>query len=419
MFHSCKMPIRACFFLLATVLLTACGGTETTTVVVSEATPAVFFSHSVAFRNNTAVAWGHNRNGQLGSTNGEEDGPIKVAGGSVTNMDGVAVGGTHTVVFQNMSGGAVKAWGNNYWGQVGDGTSTSPQPTPVQVKRADGAFLTGVKAVSAGLAHTLALRRDGTVWVWGNNGYGQLGPGGSGSSNTLSAIQVTGLPADVVGVAAGSVHNLALDSSGKVWSWGEDRTGQLGRNATLEGKPDLTTKSTPGLVDIPAGVQIIAIAAGGRTSLAIDSDHNVWGWGYNKYGQAGQTPTIPADLVDPVVLQPTMIAGVSSITRISAGLDHCLALRSDGVVFAWGYNGYGQLGDGNAVPAYNEAAYFIPQQIKMDDIVGTVIDISAIGLHSLATTSDGRVWAWGMNAYRQLGDGTTTTRSVPQVVNTF
>lgn len=410
MIRSCTLSIRACILLLAGMLLTACGGSEATTAVVSEADPLIFFSHSVAFKNNTAVAWGYNRNGQLGSTNAEEDGPLQVAGGSVTGMGGVAVGGAHTVVFQNISGGVVKSWGNNYWGQLGDGTTTSPQPSPVEVKRAGGISLTDVKAVSAGLAHSLALGQDETVWSWGNNGYGQLGPGTTATSSSL-AIQVDGLPAGITAVAAGSVHSLALDGSRKeVWSWGYNRLGQLGR-----GEATTVPQKDPALVEFPVGVQIIAIAAGGSTSLAIDSDHNVWGWGYNVYGQAGQPPA-----VDPMVLRPTLISGLTSVDKISVGLDHCLALKSDGTVWAWGYNGYGQLGDGEAVPAISdEDAHAVPQQIDRGDIVGTITDIRAIGLHSLAITSDGRVWAWGMNSYQQLGDGTTTHRSVPKVVSGF
>lgn len=408
--------LRPAVLLVSGMLLTACGGSESSTAVVSTENPTIFYAHTVAFRNNTAVAWGYNGNGQLGTGDGTSaTTPVLVNSGSVTGMNGVAVGGTHSVVFDNISGGAVKAWGNNARGQVGDGT-TDIKTTPVVVKREDGASLTGLQAVAAGAAHNLALRRDGTVWAWGYNGYGQLGI--NNTADKASAVpvglpEVTGLPAGITAIAAGGSHSLALDSLGRVWGWGYNGYGQLGDGTS-------TDKFSPVSVVFPEPVTVIAIAAGGSTSIAIDSTGQVWGWGYNKYGQTGQTPGAGVDGVKQAV--PMKITSLTSVSKIAVGLDHCLALKLDGTLWAWGYNGYGQLGDGETVPAVSdEAVYEDPALVVTgtEGIQGSITEIRAIGHHSLAVTSDGKVWAWGYNVYNQLGDGTTTNRSKPRVVSGF
>jgi alpha-tubulin suppressor-like RCC1 family protein len=247
---------------------------------------------------------------------------------------------------------------------------------------------TGVVQASAGGAHDLVLKSDGTVWARGNNWFGQLGNGTTTASSTLS--QVPGL-AGVVQVSAGGFHSLALRSDGTVWQWG------------LWGPADyLTPTEVSGL----AGVT--KIAAGDGFSLALRSDGTVWAWGNNYYGDLGDGTTTPSSV-------PVQVSGLSQVTSIAAGVDSALALRTQGIttletVWAWGGNGSGQLGDGTL------GNHLTPEQvtgIKAPSIAG----ISAGQGFAVALGSDGSVWAWGADGVGQLGN-TPTASPVTRPVET-
>jgi len=165
--------------------------------------------------------------------------------------------------------GTVWAWGDNYSGQLGDGTTTERR-TPVQVSG-----LTDVIAVTGGEGHGLALRADGTLWAWGDNYSGQLGDGTTTERRT--PVQVSGLT-DVIAVAAGGYHSLAVKTDGTLWTWGDNWSGQLGDGTTTE---RITPVQILGLTDV------IAIAAGWEHSLALKSDGTVWAWGLNDEGRLG------------------------------------------------------------------------------------------------------------------------------------
>ncbi len=235
----------------------------------------------------------------------------------------------------------VLAFGANGGGQLGNGTTTNSS-TPVRVTG-----LTGVVAVAAGGAHTLALRSDGTVWAWGDNNAGELGNGatidtggvipwpGNYSSTPVRVLGLTG----VVAVAAGDYHSLAVLSDGTVRAWGWNQMGQLGTGNSYN-------RSTPTQVSGLTGV--VAVAGGYEHSLALRSDGTVWAWGSNNHGQLGKTTTqLPLRLS----LTPVQVK-LTGIVAVRAGEYHSLARRSDGTVRAWGYNAYGQLGDGTTADEY-------------------------------------------------------------------
>ncbi|MCN9243593.1 Ig-like domain repeat protein [Streptomyces sp. RY43-2] len=283
------------------------------------------------------------------------------------------------------------AWGLNDLGQLGDGTTTN-RNTPVAVDLPAGTQLT---AVAGGGEHSLGLTSDGRVLAWGGNFFGQLGDGTL--TDRLTPVTVD-LPAgtQVTAIAAGLNFSLALTSDGHVLAWGENVNGQLGDGTT-------TNRLTPVEVHLPAGTQITAIAAGERHSLAVTSDGRVFAWGRNDLGQLGDGTTIfrttPVETLLPAGVQATAVAG---------GEGHSLAVTSDGRVFAWGWNAFGQLGDGTTINRLTPVEVHLP--------VGTHAVAVAAGndsRHSLALTSDGGVLAWGLNSSGQLGDGTTTNRLTP------
>jgi alpha-tubulin suppressor-like RCC1 family protein/photosystem II stability/assembly factor-like uncharacterized protein len=326
-------------------------GGSGTLMEVSEIAGGLY--HSVALKKDgTVLAWGLNNFGQLGdSTQTQREAPVYVldeyASGSLQNIKSVAAGQNHTLAL--MSGGTVWAWGDNQYGQVGDGVSGGARLYPVQVKDSDNSgFLTDITTIACGKWHSMALREDGTVWTWGDNNYGQLGSGVSGPSTyRLVPIQVvgpdgTGYLTEIVAIAGGKNHSLALGSDGTVWAWGDNQFGQIGDNTyTLRTRPTRVRGS--GGENILTG--IVAIAAGHEHSLALRHDGTVWGWGSNMAGQLGDTTTTNKNIPVQVTGGDTGESFLTGITDISAGSLYSISLRNDGTIWCWGINNSGQLGD--------------------------------------------------------------------------
>jgi alpha-tubulin suppressor-like RCC1 family protein len=297
------------------------------------------------------------------------------------------------------------AWGYNADGQLGNGTFTRTD-TPVQV-----IGLTGVTTIAAGNHHSLALKSDGTVWAWGQNLFGQLG---NGTFTTLTIttpydgintpVQATGLTG-VTAIAAGVQHSLALKNDGTVWAWGYNFYGQLG-NGTFT-TIDPSGVNTPVQVTGLTGVK--AVAAGGYHSLALKNDGTVWAWGYNLYGQLGNgtyTNTSPFGIVTPV-----QVIGLTGVTAIAGGGYNSLALNSDGTVWVWGGNDQGQLGNGT----YTTTKPFgIDTPVQVIGLTGVTAIAGGFG-QILALKSDSTVWDWGSNLDGELGIGTYTTTSPPGI----
>ncbi len=314
-------------------------------------------------------AWGANGSGQLGDgSTTHRSTPTQI----LTGVAAVAGGSSYTLALK--TDGSLWAWGSNGSGQLGDGTTTA-RLTPTQV-------LTGVAAMAAGDSHTLALKTDGSLWAWGSNGSGQLGDG-----TTTARLTPTQVLTGVAALAAGALHTLALKTDGSLWAWGYNGSGQLGDGT-------YTTRITPKQVGTVPGVA--AMAAGSSHTLALMTDGSLWAWGANGSGQLGDgtttTRTVPKRI----------LTGVAAIATIAAGRAHTLALKTDGSLWAWGFNSDGQLGDGT------NTTRTTPQQI----LTG-VAAIAAGDYHTLALKTDGSLWAWGYNSTGQLGDGTTTTRYRP------
>ena len=318
----------------------------------------------------------------------------------------ISSGGGHALALK--SDGTVWAWGRGSFGQLGSGGSGSSADTstPVQVRDGSG-YLSGVAAISAGENHSLALKSDGTVWAWGRNEYGQLGDGSM--TNRLTPVQVldydginylTGVRA----IAVGCFYSLALKSDGTVWAWGENACGSLGDGSSGVG----TEKSTPVQVLGAGGsgylTDVVAISAGIQHAMALKSDGTVWTWGAGFYGQLGNnTNGYSADKSTPVQVLGGASGSVylSGVAVISAGSTDSMALKSDGTVWAWGRNNSGSLGNGNS------SRQSTPVQVVGLDGNGHltgIIAISAGNEHPLALEGDGTVWAWGSNQYGQLGN---------------
>ncbi len=260
--------------------------------------------------------------------------------------------------------------------------------------------ISGVSAIAEGYGYGLAVKSDGTLWGWGSNSKGQLGfdPG-----SVASPTQIPGF-SGVVAAAAGFEHTLVLKSDGTLWSMGRDDCGQLGFDT---GSPYWTKTPT----QIMSGV--VSISAGNLHSVAVKSDGAVWAWGCNGDGQVGNDVNIGTMDRNPT---PTQVGGLSGIIKISSGLIHNLALTSTGSVYAWGWNTDGELGVAPTSTTHDGTEYYSSTPILVSGL-SNIIAVAGGYQHSMSLKSDGTVYTWGGNAYGQLGDGTTTNRFTPQAVS--
>ncbi len=329
--------------------------------------------------------WGANNYGQLGDgTTTDRSSPVAVSG-LASGVAAVTAGEEHTCALT--SAGGVQCWGYNLYGRLGDGTGTD-RYTPVAVV----GLASGVVAVAAGDSHTCALTSAGGVQCWGCNFSGQLGDGTT--TNRCTPVAVSGLASGVVAVAAGGSHTCALTSAGGVQCWGNNWYGQLGDGTT-------THRSTPVAVSgLASGV--VAVAAGGWHTCALTSAGGVQCWGFNWYGQLGDGMTTHRST-------PVAVSGLASgVAAVTAGGEHTCALTSAGGVQCWGYNLYGQLGDGTETNRYTPVA--------VSGLASGVAAVAAGDGHTCAVTSAGGVQCWGRNYYGQLGDGTWTNHPTPVAV---
>ena len=282
----------------------------------------------------------------------------------------LAIGGERIMELTSSRG--IYAWGGNQYGELGDYTrldSASPVPVP---------NLTNVIQIASGRNHSLAIDRSGALWAWGANESGQLGIGSFADAS--GPVMVSGLGSATM-VAGGYNHSIVLKGDGTVWTWGSNEYGQLGNGGT-----DGT--------NIPAQVlglrtNAIAVATGIWHGLALLSDGTVWVWGDDGADQLGDGLSTPS-------YSPVQVPGLSNIVAICAGDYHSLAIDSNGAVWALGYDGSGQLGDGSSYPGSG---------VVLVEGVGHAVKVAAGKSHSLALDNQGRLWGWGDDGPGQLGDG--------------
>jgi alpha-tubulin suppressor-like RCC1 family protein len=356
------------------------------------------------------LGWGENLDGQLGNGTFTEMGcvciPNPTAAVGIDDATQVAGGDEHTLALR--AGGTVMAWGANGAGQLGNGT-TSSSPKPLAVPGP-----ANVVAVDAGTEHSLALLANGTVMAWGDNTSGQLGLGGTSGPESCESdpcsrvpVPVPGL-SEVIAISAGGYFSLALLANGTVMAWGYDNFGQLGSGAGTSGGC--------GCVDHPVAVSglsgVVAISAGDSHSLALLIDGRVAAWGENSYGQlgTGSPTTAPPNCY---CLPPTVVDGLAGVRAVSAGGYTSMALLGDGSARAWGENFYGQIGNGETTKG---GCQCIPTPTTVSGLAGAQ-DIAAGFYHGLALDPNGAAMGWGWNEYGQVGDGTMALRSAPVQVS--
>lgn len=374
----------------------------------SAANPAVSGTATVnvqAPAGNPLLAWGYNQYGSVGDgSNANRSAPVPV--NIIQNAQLIAAGGSHSLA---VAGNVLYAWGDNDSGQLGDGTRTS-RNQPVAISLPAGIRADSIVALSCGWYHSLALISDGRVLAWGYNKDGQCGGTADAPRYVPTPRFVNGLP-KISAISGGTLHSLALDSSGRVWAWGNNFYGQLG-NGSIE-----NVNSTPALVPNLSGVK--SIGAGGGHSLALLNDGTARAWGWNFYGQLGDGLSGYQNNGDERrSAVPVVVKNVSNGAQLSAGYAHNLVLKSDGSLLSWGNNFYGQLGrstsdaNGPLAASVRDASGGIFGNVRSD-----VRSISAGSGHNLIIRNDGTIWSWGYNEFGNLGLGNfSTDESEPQQV---
>jgi alpha-tubulin suppressor-like RCC1 family protein len=270
-----------------------------------------------------------------------------------------------------------------------------------------------VVSVWGGARGTIILKSDGTVWTWGANFSGKLGVGLDQATlvRTNVPVEVHG-PGNVsylnsiIGVMGGEIHNVALKSDGTVWAWGWNSLGQLGDGTTN----DAWTPIQTGLGAVPPLTSVTKLGGRPYFTLAVKSDGTVWGWGMNRYGQMGIGTASMTPVTVPVLVSNSSPGGaINNPLQVTCGYQFGAALATNGTVWTWGSGSHGELGNGTT------GSNYYPTQVPG---LTNITAISAGWFHILALRADRTVWAWGNNSNGELGDGTPSNRSSPvQVLN--
>ena len=283
----------------------------------------------------------------------------------------VAAGSYHSMVL--MTDGTLWATGYNYAGGLGDGTTTD-RSSWEQVA-------SGVASVACGYQHTMFIKTDGTLWATGLNANGELGDGTTTNRSTPEQV-ATG----VASVATGGAHTMFIKTDGTLWAMGYNGWGQLGNGTT-------TDQSTP--IQIASGV--VSVSAGNLQTVFLKTDGTLWGTGNNSNGELGDGTSVGDGSSSNFAVRTTPEQVASGVASVSEGAYRTMFVKTDGTLWATGWNGYGQLGDGTTT-----------ERNIFEQVATGVASVSAGGEHTLLVKTDGTLWATGQNNDGQLGDGTTT-----------
>jgi alpha-tubulin suppressor-like RCC1 family protein len=344
--------------------------------------------HACALTSGGGVkCWGANDAGQLGigTTNFTRTSPSDVVG-LTSGVIAISAGGRHTCAV--MATRAVKCWGANADGQLGDGTTTNSS-LPVDVSGLGGS----VAKLSAGSNHTCVVTTGGAAQCWGRNDTAQLGDGTM--VDKLLPTTVTGLGAGVGSITAGDDFSCAVTTAGAARCWGRNTFGQIG-----DGTNTLRTTATA-VSGLGSGVSMLD--AGVYHACAVSSDGAVRCWGWNASGQVGNGGasnfTLPT-------ATPTLVSSVGgNVAAVAAGSEHSCARMSDSSVKCWGSSASGKLGDGTK-----------GLQAVAADVHGLGSNVAAVAAgyeFGCAVTVAGRMVCWGNNGQGQLGNGTVVSSTVP------
>jgi alpha-tubulin suppressor-like RCC1 family protein len=344
-----------------------------------------------AFREGNLFTWGRNLEGQLGNnTIITRSTPITTFAGG-TNWKQVAGGRYNLLAIK--TDGTLWGWGWNFNGSLGINNTTYPC-TPVTTF-AGG---TNWKQVSGGYRHTAAIKTDGTLWTWGSNGSGQLGD--NTTTQRLTPVTTFSGGTNWKQVSCGGYHTSAIKTDGTLWIWGESGYGRLGGNDNFPSRP------TP-VTTFAGGTNWKQVSATLNHTTAIKTDGTLWTWGRNRYGELGINDSGTGNVrYTPVT---TFAGGTNWKQVVGSGNEFSAAIKTDGTLWVWGYGSTGALGTNDPIQRNTPVTTFAGGTNWKQVTCGSS--------HTAAIKTDGTLWTWGYNAYGNLGNNTVVGRSTP--VTTF
>jgi alpha-tubulin suppressor-like RCC1 family protein len=371
-------------------------------------------NHSCAIESGMAYCWGDNVSGDLGNgkTVGSSvpeavDASGVLAGKTLTQ---IAAGDSHTCALD--SAGAAYCWGSNIVGELGDGGTADHSSVPVAVVTSGVLAGRHLTQIAVGNNYTCALDSAGAAYCWGLDVDGELGDGGTADHSSVPvAVDAGGALAGktLTQITAADSHTCALDSAGAAYCWGDNTFGELGDGST-------TNSGVPVAVDaggLPAGQRLAQIAAAGQFhTCAVDRAGAAFCWGLNSSGQLGDGST--DDSAVPVAVDARGVLARKVLTGIAPGGGyHTCAVDAAGAAYCWGYNFYGQLGNGSTVDHSN-----VPVAVDVSGILArrSLTRVTAGYYHECALDGTGAAFCWGLNSSGQLGDRSTGTSPVPVLV---
>ncbi|KAL2498540.1 Ultraviolet-B receptor UVR8 [Abeliophyllum distichum] len=350
-------------------------------------------SHSVALLSgNVICSWGRGEDGQLGHGDAED----RLSPTQLSTLDGheivsVTCGADHSTAYSE-SQMQVYSWGWGDFGRLGHGNSSdlfSPQP----IKALQGLQ---IKQIACGDSHCLAVTMQGEVQSWGRNQNGQLGLGTTEDSLVPQKIEAF-KGVSIKMVAAGAEHTAAVTEDGELYGWGWGRYGNLGLG-------DRNDRLIPEKVSTVAGEKMVMVACGWRHTISVSSLGSLYTYGWSKYGQLGH-----GDFEDHLFPHKLEALREKCISQISGGWRHTMALTTNGELYGWGWNKFGQVGVGDNVDHCSPVQVKFPHDQK-------VVCISCGWRHTLAVTEMQNVFSWGRGTNGQLGHGDTVDRNVPKII---
>jgi alpha-tubulin suppressor-like RCC1 family protein len=384
-------------------------------------------SHTCNVQFTFAYCWGSDAMGELGNgADPSSTSPDQIV--TLTTAVAIAAGGNHSCAL--LYDGTEKCWGLNSSGQVGDGTITN-RTSPVTVfglmyLAAPAALdLNGAHDIVAGESHACALLANGEVRCWGANADGQLGDGTTTLRNTPAPVCLSGSGAacprviDATNISAGKNHTCVVRLNGTVLCWGANAQGQLGDGTTTDRpNPVQVCQTTCGFL---LG-SVTNVSAGGSDATdahtcAVTSVHSAACWGDNSFGQLGDGTTIDRLLAVTVCVSGSGSGcpNLSNVNDVAAGATFSCAVMGNGGIKCWGENGSGQLGDGLLVDRTLPGNVCAGSSGPACPPVATAASIDAGDDHAcmVSPVLGGSVFCWGVNFAGQIGDGTTTSRTLP------
>jgi len=334
------------------------------------------------FVGSTQWMWGRNYQGGLGdNTTTNRSSPVQTIG-SATTWKKIACGQYHTLSIRTDE--SLWVFGFNNFGQLGTQNVVN-YSSPVTTNPSGSVYID----CSAGYYQSSIIKVDGSLWSWGYNAYGALGA--NDRTNRSSMVQTVSGGFNWSSVSCGHYHTAAIKTDGSLWLWGYNNGGQLGDNS-------VANKSSP-VQTVSAGLPWVMVAGGGYHTAAIKTDNSLWCWGTNNEGQLGINNI--TNRSSPV----QTLSGGNVWKFVACGANHTAAIKLDGTLWIWGMNDHGQLGDNSNTPRSS------PVQTISG---GTNWKYVACGFrHTAAVKVDGSVWCWGLNDFGQLGDNSITKRSSP------